>query len=189
MKPVEENINIIKQIKPELKEENIPINDKPKFKKYLSNKYNDTLDKFNENNIKNKETLENKQQLLKKLTDEFEKEIIPKYKSHYANQDKVKTNSIEGEIIMKLRKYRNRLKSLSNKLKNFKIEKKEKEKEEFEIGDYVYIIRGKDKLESGAIYKINDDTGEVELIKVGFNKDEVNGILGNNWYNFYKGIN
>jgi len=104
MKPVEENINIIKQIKPELKEENIPINDKPKFKKYLSNKYNDTLDKFNENNIKNKETLENKQQLLKKLTDEFEKEIIPKYKSHYANQDKVKTNSIEGEIIMKLRK-------------------------------------------------------------------------------------
>ena len=47
----------------------------------------------------------------------------------------------------------------------------EKEKEEFEIGDYVYIIRGKDKLESGAIYKINDDTGEVELIKVGFNKD------------------
>ena len=48
MKPVEENINIIKQIKPELKEENIPINDKPKFKKYLSNKYNDTLDKFNE---------------------------------------------------------------------------------------------------------------------------------------------
>ena len=27
------------------------------------------------------------------------------------------------------------------------------------------------------------------LKKVGFNQDEVNGILGNNWYNFYKGIN
>ncbi len=27
------------------------------------------------------------------------------------------------------------------------------------------------------------------LRKVGFNEDEVNGILGNNWYNFYKGIN
>ncbi len=30
---------------------------------------------------------------------------------------------------------------------------------------------------------------EIGLNKVGFNKDEVNGILGNNWYNFYKGIN
>ena len=30
---------------------------------------------------------------------------------------------------------------------------------------------------------------EVGLKKVGFNEDEVNGILGNNWYNFYKGIN
>ena len=30
---------------------------------------------------------------------------------------------------------------------------------------------------------------EIGLKKVGFNKDEVNGILGNNWYNFYKGIN
>ena len=27
------------------------------------------------------------------------------------------------------------------------------------------------------------------LKKVGFNEDEVNGILGNNWFNFYKGIN
>ena len=27
------------------------------------------------------------------------------------------------------------------------------------------------------------------LIKVGFNKEEVNDILGNNWFNFYKGIN
>ena len=27
------------------------------------------------------------------------------------------------------------------------------------------------------------------LKKVGFNENEVNGILGNNWYNFYKGIN
>tara|TARA_B100000795_G_scaffold202131_1_gene155907 strand:- start:315 stop:485 length:171 start_codon:yes stop_codon:yes gene_type:complete len=30
---------------------------------------------------------------------------------------------------------------------------------------------------------------EVGFKKVGFNNDEVNGILGNNWYNFYKGIN
>ena len=30
---------------------------------------------------------------------------------------------------------------------------------------------------------------ETGLTKVGFNTDEVNGILGNNWYNFYKGIN
>ena len=30
---------------------------------------------------------------------------------------------------------------------------------------------------------------EFGLKKVGFNEDEVNGILGNNWYNFYKGIN
>ena len=27
------------------------------------------------------------------------------------------------------------------------------------------------------------------LTKVGFNKEEVNDILGNNWFNFYKGIN
>jgi len=27
------------------------------------------------------------------------------------------------------------------------------------------------------------------LKKIGFNEDEVSGILGNNWYNFYKGIN
>ena len=30
---------------------------------------------------------------------------------------------------------------------------------------------------------------ETGLKKVGFNDDDVNGILGNNWYNFYKGIN
>ncbi len=30
---------------------------------------------------------------------------------------------------------------------------------------------------------------EVGLKKIGFNQDETNGILGNNWYNFYKGIN
>ena len=30
---------------------------------------------------------------------------------------------------------------------------------------------------------------EIGLKKVGFNEIEVNGILGNNWYNFYKGIN
>jgi len=30
---------------------------------------------------------------------------------------------------------------------------------------------------------------EVGLKKVGFNEGERNGILGNNWYNFYKGIN
>ena len=27
------------------------------------------------------------------------------------------------------------------------------------------------------------------LKKVGFSENEVNGILGNNWYNFYKEIN
>ena len=30
---------------------------------------------------------------------------------------------------------------------------------------------------------------EKGLKKIGFNEDELNGILGNNWYNFYKGIN
>ena len=30
---------------------------------------------------------------------------------------------------------------------------------------------------------------ELGLKKVGFNDDDVNGILGNNWYDFYKGIN
>ena len=30
---------------------------------------------------------------------------------------------------------------------------------------------------------------ELGLKKVGFNDSDVNGILGNNWYNFYKGIN
>jgi microsomal dipeptidase-like Zn-dependent dipeptidase len=30
---------------------------------------------------------------------------------------------------------------------------------------------------------------EVGLKKVGFNNDDLNGILGNNWFNFYKGIN
>ena len=30
---------------------------------------------------------------------------------------------------------------------------------------------------------------EMGLKKIGFNKDETNGILGNNWYNFYKSIN
>ncbi len=29
---------------------------------------------------------------------------------------------------------------------------------------------------------------EIGLKKIGFNEDETNGILGNNWYNFYKGI-
>ena len=29
---------------------------------------------------------------------------------------------------------------------------------------------------------------EIGLNKTGFNEDETNGILGNNWYNFYKGI-
>jgi membrane dipeptidase len=30
---------------------------------------------------------------------------------------------------------------------------------------------------------------EIGLNKVGFSESEVNGILGNNWYNFYKGMN
>ena len=30
---------------------------------------------------------------------------------------------------------------------------------------------------------------EVGLKKIGFNEEETHGILGNNWYNFYKGIN
>ena len=30
---------------------------------------------------------------------------------------------------------------------------------------------------------------EKGLKKIGFNENEVNGILGNNWYNFYKGMN
>ena len=30
---------------------------------------------------------------------------------------------------------------------------------------------------------------ESGLKKIGFNKEEVDGILGNNWFNFYKGIN
>ena len=30
---------------------------------------------------------------------------------------------------------------------------------------------------------------EIGLKKIGFNKQEVDGILGNNWFNFYKGIN
>ena len=29
---------------------------------------------------------------------------------------------------------------------------------------------------------------EIGLKKIGFNEEETNGILGNNWYNFYKGI-
>ena len=33
---------------------------------------------------------------------------------------------------------------------------------------------------------INLESG---LKKIGFNNEEVNGILGNNWYNFYKGMN
>ena len=42
--------------------------------------------------------------------------------------------------------------------------------------DWFLDARGFKNLESG-------------LKKVGFNTDEVNGILGNNWYNFYKGVN
>jgi microsomal dipeptidase-like Zn-dependent dipeptidase len=30
---------------------------------------------------------------------------------------------------------------------------------------------------------------EIGLKKVGFSSEEVSGILGNNWFNFYKGIN
>ena len=42
--------------------------------------------------------------------------------------------------------------------------------------DWFLDARGFDNLENG-------------LKKVGFNKQEVDGILGNNWFNFYKGIN
>ena len=42
------------------------------------------------------------------------------------------------------------------------------------------------------IVKTKDARGfkniEGGLKKIGFNLDEINGILGNNWYNFYKGI-
>jgi len=33
------------------------------------------------------------------------------------------------------------------------------------------------------------DNLEIGLKKIGFKKEEVNDILGNNWYNFYKNIN
>jgi microsomal dipeptidase-like Zn-dependent dipeptidase len=42
--------------------------------------------------------------------------------------------------------------------------------------DWFLDARGFKNLESG-------------LKKTGFNEDEVNGILGNNWFNFYKSIN
>ena len=42
--------------------------------------------------------------------------------------------------------------------------------------DWFLDARGFKNLESG-------------LNKIGFNKEEINGILGNNWYNFYMGIN
>ena len=42
--------------------------------------------------------------------------------------------------------------------------------------DWFLDARGFTNLESG-------------LKKTGFNNEEVNGILGNNWYNFYKGMN
>ena len=42
--------------------------------------------------------------------------------------------------------------------------------------DWFLDARGFGSLESG-------------LKKIGFNNEEVNGILGNNWYNFYKGMN
>ena len=37
--------------------------------------------------------------------------------------------------------------------------------------------------------KYNQINLKVGLKKIGFNDEEVNGILGNNWYNFYKGMN
>ena len=42
--------------------------------------------------------------------------------------------------------------------------------------DWFLDARGFTNLESG-------------LKRTGFNNEEINGILGNNWYNFYKGIN
>ncbi len=42
--------------------------------------------------------------------------------------------------------------------------------------DWFIDARGFNNLESG-------------LKNVGFNSDDINGILGNNWFNFYKGIN
>ena len=42
--------------------------------------------------------------------------------------------------------------------------------------DWFVDARGFKNLESG-------------FKKIGFNEKEINGILGNNWFNFYKGIN
>ena len=42
--------------------------------------------------------------------------------------------------------------------------------------DWFLDARGFENLEAG-------------FKKVGFSESEVNGILGNNWYNFYKGMN
>ena len=42
--------------------------------------------------------------------------------------------------------------------------------------DWFSDARGFSNIESG-------------LYKIGFNKDEINGILGDNWFNFYKRIN
>jgi len=42
--------------------------------------------------------------------------------------------------------------------------------------DWFIDARGLNNIENG-------------LIKIGFSREEVNGILGNNWFNFYKGIN
>ena len=58
------------------------------------------------------------------------------------------------------------------------------------------IFHGKDfkdiekaKLENKTAIFFGFQNIEAGLKKVGFSENEVNGILGNNWYNFYKGMN
>ena len=48
---------------------------------------------------------------------------------------------------------------------------------------------GKMPLANAFIDKKNFESEFFYEMKVGFNENEVNGILGNNWYHFYKGIN
>jgi ribosomal protein L24 len=159
----DKNINIIKE-EPKNTE-----NNKKEFKNYIDNKYTDTLNKFDSKLINNNEILETKKKELKTLQNEYLNEIQNKYKLLVPTGKSFPSKSIEGNIIVSIRKYRDRLNAIDNRLKNLKLEK---EKDDFDIGDYVYIMRGKNKGEKGSIYKINDDTGEVVLVKVGFYEDK-----------------